>query len=227
MVFMGNKTDKPKKERKLTEAEIKRKANFEAKEAALLEKGYKRKDLTISIAKANFVGVLLTIPFIAAILAGYYLYNGHFGVLTLLKDDSPTYFIYLAVIFVSFIPLAVIHELIHGFVWSRGTENGLKDIQYGFIKEQLTPYCACLCPLSKKMYIIGSMMPMTILGILLGIVSIFTGQLLLLVISLLQVSGGAGDILITSMLLRYKTKGKDVVLLDHPTDCGLVAFEKV
>ncbi len=225
---MSNNTqNKPKKERKLTEAEIKRKANFKAKEAALLEKGYKRKDLTISIAKANFVGVLLTIPFIAAILAGYYLYNGHFGVLTLLKDDSPTYFIYLAVIFVSFIPLAVIHELIHGFVWSRGTENGLKDIQYGFIKEQLTPYCACLCPLSKKMYIIGSMMPMTILGILLGIVSIFTGQLLLLVISLLQVSGGAGDILITSMLLRYKTKGKDVVLLDHPTDCGLVAFEKV
>lgn len=224
---MSNNTqNKPKKERKLTEAEIKRKANFKAKEAALLEKGYKRKDLTISIAKANFVGVLLTIPFIAAILAGYYLYNGHFGVLTLLKDDSPTYFIYLAVIFVSFIPLAVIHELIHGFVWSRGTENGLKDIQYGFIKEQLTPYCACLCPLSKKMYIIGSMMPMTILGILLGIVSIFTGQLLLLVISLLQVLGGAGDILITSMLLRYKTKGKDVVLLDHPTDCGLVAFEK-
>jgi hypothetical protein len=224
---MSNNTqNKPKKERKLTEAEIKRKANFKAKEAALLEKGYKRKDLTVSIAKANFVGVLLTIPFIAAILAGYYLYNGHFGVLTLLKDDSPTYFIYLAVIFVSFIPLAVIHELIHGFVWSRGTENGLKDIQYGFIKEQLTPYCACLCPLSKKMYIIGSMMPMTILGILLGIVSIFTGQLLLLVISLLQVLGGAGDILITSMLLRYKTKGKDVVLLDHPTDCGLVAFEK-
>lgn len=224
---MSNNTqNKPKKERKLTEAEIKRKANFKAKETVLLEKGYKRKDLTISIAKANFVGVLLTIPFIAAILAGYYLYNGHFGVLTLLKDDSPTYFIYLAVIFVSFIPLAVIHELIHGFVWSRGTENGLKDIQYGFIKEQLTPYCACLCPLSKKMYIIGSMMPMTILGILLGIVSIFTGQLLLLVISLLQVLGGAGDILITSMLLRYKTKGKDVVLLDHPTDCGLVAFEK-
>lgn len=224
---MSNNTqNKPKKERKLTEAEIKRKANFKAKEAALLEKGYKRKDLTISIAKANFVGVLLTIPFIAAILAGYYLYNGHFGVLTLLKDDSPTYFIYLAVVFVSFIPLAVIHELIHGFFWSRGTENGLRDIQYGFIKEQLTPYCACLCPLSKKMYIIGSMMPMTILGILLGIVSIFTGQLLLLVISLLQVLGGAGDILITSMLLRYKTKGKDVVLLDHPTDCGLVAFEK-
>ena len=62
---MSNNSDsKPKKkERKLTEAEIKRKANFKAKEAALLEKGYKRKDLTVSIAKANFVGVLLTVPF--------------------------------------------------------------------------------------------------------------------------------------------------------------------
>ena len=225
---MSNNSDsKPKKkERKLTEAEIKRKANFKAKEAALLEKGYKRKDLTVSIAKANFVGVLLTVPFVAAILAGYYLYNGHFGVLTLLKESSPRYFIYLAIVFVSFIPLAVIHELIHGFFWSKGAENGMKDIQYGFIKEQLTPYCTCLCPLSKKTYIIGSLMPMTILGIILGIVSIFVGQLLLLIISLLQIMGGAGDILITSMLLRYKTKGKDVVLLDHPTDCGLVAFEK-
>ena len=63
---MSNNSDsKPKKkERKLTEAEIKRKANFKAKEAALLEKGYKRKDLTVSIAKANFVGVLLTVPFV-------------------------------------------------------------------------------------------------------------------------------------------------------------------
>lgn len=225
---MSNNSDsKPKKkERKLTEAEIKRKANFKAKEAALLEKGYKRKDLTVSIAKANFVGVLLTLPIVALIVLGYYLYNGHFGVLTLLKENSPRYFIYLAVVFVSFIPLAVVHELIHGFCWARGAENGKKDIQYGFIKEQLTPYCACLSPLKKKTYIIGSMMPMTILGIILGIISIFVGQLLLLIIAVLQVFGGAGDILITSMLLRYKTKGKDVVLIDHPTDCGLVAFEK-
>ena len=76
---MSNNSDsKPKKkERKLTEAEIKRKANFKAKEAALLEKGYKRKDLTVSIAKANFVGVLLTVPFVAAFFALSKNHNEH------------------------------------------------------------------------------------------------------------------------------------------------------
>lgn len=222
--MVKNKEKKP--QRKLTPAEKKRNEKFLVKEAVLLSKGYKRNDLTISIAKANFVGVLLTLPFVLAIAAGYYLYNGHFGVLTLLKDNSPKYFIYLAVIFVSFIPLAVVHEAIHGFCWSRGAENGTKDIEYGFIKEQLTPYCCCLSPLSKKAYIIGSLMPMTILGILLGIVSILVGNLLLLIIAELQVFGGSGDILVTSMLLRYKSRGKDVVLIDHPTECGLVVFEK-
>ena len=69
-------------------------------------------------------------------------------------------------------------------------------------------------------------MPMTILGILAGIVSIFTGSLVLLIIAALQTIGGAGDILISAMLLFRKTKGKDVILMDHPTKIGLVAFER-
>ena len=54
---------------------------------------------------------------------------------------------------------------------------------------------------------------------------IFASPVIMLV-GCLQLLGGAGDILITAMLIRYKTKGKDTVLMDHPTDCGLVAFEK-
>ena len=67
---------------------------------------------------------------------------------------------------------------------------------------------------------------MTILGVGLGIVSIFTNFLPLLVVAVFQTIGGAGDILISCMLLFRKTKGKDIVLLDHPTKIGLVAFEK-
>ena len=50
-------------------------------------------------------------------------------------------------------------------------------------------------------------MPMTVLGIVLGIVSIFIGNVAVLIIAVLQTMGGAGDILISSMLLFYKTKG--------------------
>ena len=70
------------------------------------------------------------------------------------------------------------------------------------------------------------MMPMTILGVVLGIVSIFVGSWVILAIAAIQIIGGSGDILITSMLLRYDTKNKDVILIDHPTKIGLVAFEK-
>ena len=69
-------------------------------------------------------------------------------------------------------------------------------------------------------------MPMMTLGVLLGIISIFTGSLIVLAIAALQTMGGAGDILVSSMLMLYKTSGKDVVLMDHPNECGLIVFEK-
>ena len=182
---MGMKDNKEKtKERKLTEAEIRRAENFKVKEKAILEKGYERKDLTISIAKANFVGPLLILPIAIALAAGYYLRNGEFGISKLLHENIALYFIYLVLVIVTAIPLAVIHERIHGFCWSLSAENGSKDIEYGFIKEQLTPYCTCLSPLKKSAYIFGSLMPMTILGIILGIVSIFVGNICLFVIAL-------------------------------------------
>lgn len=46
----------------LTEAEIKRQAAFDEKEKKLIEKGYKRQDIVISVITANFVGILLTLP---------------------------------------------------------------------------------------------------------------------------------------------------------------------
>ena len=94
------------------------------------------------------------------------------------------------------------------------------------MKETLTPYCTCASPLSKPIYILGSMMPMTILGIVAGIIAIFTGSIVLLIISAIQIMGGAGDILISAMLLFRKSDAKETVLLDHPTKIGLVAFEK-
>lgn len=210
----------------LTEAEIRRQAAFDEKEKKLLEKGYKRQDIVISVLTANFVGILLTLPFVAAIVAGYILRNGKPFNPEILDTQPGLYFAALAGIIVVSIILTVLHEKIHGWFWTIGAENGAKDIEFGFQKETLTPYCTCASPLSKSIYILGSMMPMTILGVILGIVSIFVGFSPLLFVAVIQTIGGAGDILISAMLLLRKTKDKDVVLLDHPTKIGLVAFEK-
>ena len=55
--------------RKLTPAEKRRKENFDRIEQDMISKGYKRADLTISIAKANTVGLLVTLPVILVIYA--------------------------------------------------------------------------------------------------------------------------------------------------------------
>ena len=210
----------------LTEAEIKRQAAFDEKEKKLLDQGYERKDILISVVTANVAGVLLTVPFIAALIAGFLGRNGMPNFDAVMDTNPGRYFIALAICFFSMIPLALLHEKIHGWFWSIGAENGSKDIEFGFMKENLTPYCTCTSPLSKPIYILGSMMPMTILGIVLGIVAIFIGNVVLLVIALLQTMGGAGDILISAMLLFRKTDAKETILMDHPTQIGLVAFEK-
>lgn len=210
----------------LTEAEIKRQQAFDEKEKKLLAQGYERHDILISVVKANFVGILLTLPFIIAVAAGFIAWNGIPDIPGLLKNSPVMYFVGLFGAFLACIPLAVVHEKIHGWFWSIGAENGSKDIEFGFMKETLTPYCTCASPLSKPLYILGSMMPMTILGVIIGIISVFTGSIVLLIISVIQIMGGAGDILISAMLLFRKSDAKETILLDHPTKIGLVAFER-
>ena len=210
----------------LTEAEVKRQAAFDEKEKKILAQGYKRHDLIISVLKANVVGVLLTLPFIALMVGGFLLRNGVPDIDGYMRNNPVMYFVVLGGIIVATLLLSVVHEKIHGWFWSIGAENGSKDIEFGFQKETLTPYCTCRSPLSKTIYILGSMMPMTILGIVIGIVSVFIGSLPVLIVAVLQTMGGAGDILISCMLLLHKTSGKDVFLLDHPTKIGLVVFEK-
>ena len=144
----------------LTEAEIKRQAAFDEKEKKLLAQGYKREDILISIVTANFAGILLTLPFIAAVAAGYILRNGLPNIGEIMRTNPVLYFAGLFGIILGTIPLVILHEKIHGWFWSIGAENGSKDIEFGFQKENLTPYCTCASPLSKPIYILGSMMPM-------------------------------------------------------------------
>ena len=227
-VRMGGEKDtkiESKDPRKLTKAELRRKEIFEKTEQELLAKGYTRVDLTISLLKANTLGVLITLPFLALLTLGYLIVNYVLKIenvfnITIPDNISPIIFM------VATIVLIVVHEGIHGLTWSFGAPNHLKDIEFGFVLEMLTPYATCKAPLKKSVYLLGSLMPMTLLGIIPGIISIFFGDTLILGIFLIQTLAGSGDFLISCMLLKHKTKGKDVVLLDHPYECGLVVFEK-
>ena len=122
--------------------------------------------------------------------------------------------------------LLVLHEAIHGIVWGVFAENHRKDIEFGVIWSMLTPYCTCKSALTRPQYILGSLMPTLLLGFGLGAAAVAAGNLLLFFLAEVMVFGGGGDFLIVGKLLAFRTNHKNCIYMDHPTECGLVAFCK-
>ena len=203
--------------RKLTEKEQKRVKEFNEKSELLQSQGYIKKEVTVSVVTGNVMAFVIMLPPILVILFLFYLTGGSFYFPTL-----PEYFILLALAIVSM----PIHEFIHGITWGRFAENGMKDIEYGVIWEMITPYCTCKAPLKKHEYILGSMMPAVVLGMVVAVVGICINSFFLVLLGCYNVFGGGGDFNIIFRLLRYKTENKDVIFMDHPTELGFVAFEK-
>ena len=210
--------DSREKERELTEAEKKRLAAFETLSEEMVEQGWKRTELTISIVRANIFSVLLLIPlFIIGI--GLYLLAG--------KEISFSFGPGGALLlFVLFLAMVVVHELIHGLAWSVFTPHHFKDIEFGFMKQYLTPYCTCGVPLSRGQYIFGALAPMVALGLVPMAAGILCGSMAVLLLGIVMTDAAAGDILIVWKILRCKSSADEVMYIDHPTQGGGVLFEK-
>ena len=214
---LGNR-DEREKARALTPAEQKRLEEFEALAAHMIEEGYSRVELTVGIVKANVFAVVLLIPLFIVGYGLFLLRNRTFG-----GGFTPLSMLLLAV---AFLALVVVHELIHGIGWALFAEHGFKDIEFGFMKQYLTPYCACLVPLTKGQYIFGALLPCVTLGVIPMIVAILVGSLPLLFLGIIMTDSAAGDILIVWKILRYRSQAKEIVYMDHPTQAGGVIFER-
>ncbi|MBQ6261737.1 MAG: DUF3267 domain-containing protein [Firmicutes bacterium] len=204
--------------RELTEAERKRLERFEALAEKMKAEGYRRTDLTISIVAANVFALVLFVPLFIGGMALFILKN---SVGTIDMGPSSVFGIMIAMLV-----LIVVHELIHGLVWSIFAERGFKDIEFGFMVKYLTPYCTCGVPLSKGQYIAGALAPLVLLGIVPMIWGILAGSFPVLLVGIIMADSAAGDIQIVWQILRYKSCSSDVVYIDHPTQGGGVIFER-
>lgn len=205
------------KERRLTDAERRRKERFEILKADLEREGFVAQEMTIDIVKANIMAIVVVLPFIIVLAVWYVWVNGNLGA----ELSLAGLFLLLVLSIVS----VVVHELIHGAVWGYHVPSHFKAIEFGVIWSALSPYCTCAEPMKKWQYILGSAMPTLVLGLGLGLVSIYTGQNLVLYLSLLMTLGGGGDFCIILKLLRHKAQG-EAVYCDHPYELGLVVFER-
>jgi hypothetical protein len=206
------------KERKLTEKEQIRLERFNEVAASMEEQGYRKTLLTVSILWANVFAIFLLLAVaVIGIVLFVLKYDDLFGRLSILES---------VILIIIFLALIVIHELIHGIGWSLSTKNGFKDIEFGVMLDSLTPYCTCSQPLSKGQYILGAMLPLITLGILPMIAGILIGSFYTMMMGVIMTASAAGDILIVLKILRYKSRAKDIVYMDHPTEAGGVIFER-
>lgn len=198
------------RERKLTKAELARKEAFERVQADFEEQGYRMRPLTLSAVSANLQALVLGLPLAVMLGAGFFLLH---PTLNLSFDLVGTLLV-----------LAALHELVHGIVWSACAKGGWKAVSFDVIWQYLTPYCTCDEPLSKRAYVVGALAPTAVLGLLPVIAAYASGSAGLLAVGLLMILGGGGDFAIVLKMLRFKPDGREVRFLDHPYECGLVAF---
>ena len=210
--------DEKEKSRELTAAEKWRLEAFEERSRTMLAQGWRRVELTVGIVKANVFAMVLLL--VLALAGG--------GLFLLLNRNAEGAFqrINPLLLLALMVVLIVVHELIHGISWAIFAEHHWQDIEFGFMKQYLTPYCTCCVPLEKGQYIFGALMPLILLGILPMAAGILTGSLPMLLLGIIMADGAAGDILIVWKILRYQSRAEHIVCMDHPTQAGCVLFEK-
>lgn len=203
-------------ERKLSKAEVRRKQALEVLESQMKKQGYQIKELKISALRANVVAMVISAPFWLAFLVPFVILHG-----------NPFAQDYNALLFVlAMIAGIVIHELIHGLTFAIFTEKGWKSIEFGIIWEYVTPYCTCSEPMKKGPMIVAAIMPTIVLGFLPAVLGIITGKWVIMFFAIILIMGGGGDMMIILNILKYRSKGKEVLFLDHPYEIGTIVFEK-
>lgn len=204
------------KEKKISAAKQKIIDNYEQQKSSYLQQGYEEKQEVLSILKANIMAVVIAVPL--AVL-GLILW------ITLKENGSARLSFESMILFlIIFFALVYVHEVLHGVGWCAGAKSRWKSIYIGIMRDSMTPYCHCREPLTPAKYLIGVLTPASVLGAGFYILAFITDSNLLLELSMLNLLAAGGDLAISILVFKYM--GKKVLILDHPTECGFVAFTK-
>jgi hypothetical protein len=184
--------------------------------------GYLKEKRTVNVLLANIYSVLIFI--FAAILLSivYYLIWNEDD----LFDKSRKSFKNLG--FFSFLFMLIIgiilHELLHGIVFSIYAKKGYKSVKFGVLWKVLTPYCHCKEPLKVREFIIAALTPTVALGLVPSVISMFIVNIELLLFGILFFAAGAGDLMLVSSILREK---ESALIYDLPDEIGYDLYRKI
>ena len=188
--------------------------NFESQREKMKKAGYKESSGIISVLRANVLAFATAGPICIAAYILYFIRWGESG----WTMNGRNLIFFFALFFASIF----VHELLHGFGWSLNCKDGWKSIAFGVMWSSLTPYCHCREPLKFGSYSVGLYLPFCVLGLGLFAVSMIVPNNTVFLLAVLNMLSAGGDLTIGCYLLKHKNG----LILDHPTDCGFISFEK-
>jgi hypothetical protein len=171
-----------------------------------------KRDLSISMARANFVVLFTSIP--VALL--------QFLIFVLLHGMDSLGITRGSVLLIAVVLGVVVHELIHAVSWMIFGNKPFSAVKFGFQWKTITPYAHLKEPVEVGAYRIGGFMPGFILGIVPYLLSLLFGDGNLFWFSVVHTAAAGGDWLIL-WLLRNVRKG--TLVEDHPTNAGCYVIE--
>jgi len=173
-----------------------------------------KRDVSISMSEASLKAMLLVVP-IALLQVAPFFWLHPFPVLP--SNANMTAFGFLLIFGI------LLHELIHMFAWSLFARKSLGAFKLGFQWKALTPYAHCKEPMDIRPYRIGAFAPGLLLGILPWLISLFTGDILLMAFGFLYTVAASGDFLILWLIRDIKP---NTLVEDHPTNAGCYIIEQ-
>lgn len=121
-----------------------------------------KRDLSIPMARANVVVIIISLP--VAIL--------QFAIFSIVHGVEKMETTWGLVLFLVVLLLGVVvHELIHGIAWVLFGRKVFSAIKFGFQWKTLTPYAHLKEPVEVNAYPMGAFMPGFVIGILIYIFS--------------------------------------------------------
>ncbi len=117
----------------------------------------------------------------------------------------------------------VAHELIHGIFFAIYAKKGIRSVKFGVLWKMLTPYCHCKEPLQIKHYKIALLAPLVFLGLIPAVISLFTGNLWMLIFGIVFSGSAAGDLMIYDLI---KKENPQDYVQDHPLEAGYFIFRE-
>jgi hypothetical protein len=175
-----------------------------------------KRDVSISMSEASLKATLLVVPLAVLQIVPFFWLHAMQSLAFPAQTDI-TVFGFLLIFGI------LAHELIHLFTWMFFAQKPLKAFKLGFQWKSLTPYAHCKEPMDIRAYRIGTFAPGFLLGILPWLVSLFTGDMLLMAFGFTYTTAAGGDFLILWLIRNIKP---NTLVEDHPTNAGCYIIEQ-